>query len=70
MANGTVLTQESRSERVTLAVSPTEKRAVRGLASFEGLDESALLRIKTIAQIMEEFERRGGVLSTPAELAS
>lgn len=48
---------ESRSERVALAVTPTEKRAVRGLAAIRGVDESNLCRTTTIAEVVTEFDR-------------
>lgn len=48
---------ESRTEKVAIAVTPSEKRAVRGLAAVRGLDESNLVRSMTIADIVAEFDR-------------
>jgi hypothetical protein len=48
---------ESRTEKVAIAVTPTEKRAVRGLAAIRGGDESNLVRSMTIAEIVAEFEK-------------
>lgn len=58
MPNETTVAQgESRNERVAIAVTKSEKRAVRALAAFRGTDESSLLRSMTLAQIVEDFER-------------
>lgn len=51
------VTQESRSERAAIALTPTEKRAVRAVAAVRGTDESNLLRTTTIADVVKEFER-------------
>jgi hypothetical protein len=50
-------TQETRTEKVGVAVTPTEKRAVRAIAALRGTDESNLVRSMTIAEIVTEFER-------------
>lgn len=58
MAEPTGGTQpESRTEKVAIAVTPTEKRAVRGLAAIRDTDESNLCRALPIAEIVSEFER-------------
>lgn len=49
--------QETRTEKVGVAVTPTEKRAVRAIAALRGTDESNLVRSTTIADILAEFER-------------
>lgn len=49
--------QETRTEKVGVAVTPTEKRAVRAIAALRGTDESNLVRTNTIADIVAEFER-------------
>lgn len=49
--------RESRNEKVGLAVTPTEKRAVRAVAALRGIDESALCRTTPIADVVAEFER-------------
>lgn len=48
---------ESRTEKVAIAVTPSEKRAVRGLAALRSTDESNLCRALPIAEIVAEFER-------------
>lgn len=58
MAEPTGDTQpESRTEKVAIAVTPSEKRAVRGLAAIRGTDESNLCRSLPMAEILAEFER-------------
>lgn len=58
MIEGTETTQpESRTEKVAIAVTPSEKRAVRGLAAIKGTDESNLCRALPISEIVAEFER-------------
>lgn len=52
-----VESQESRTEKVAIAVTPSEKRAVRGLAAIRGTDESNLVRSMPIAEIVAEFAR-------------
>lgn len=49
--------EQSRTERVTLAVTPYEKGAIRALAAFKGESESHLLRSMTLAEIAADFER-------------
>lgn len=46
-----------RSEKVAIAVTLDEKRAVRGLAAIRGTDESNLVRSLPIAEIVAEFNR-------------
>lgn len=53
---GQVLATESRTEKVAIAVTPTEKAAVRAIAAIRGTDESNLVRSTTIADIVSEFE--------------
>ena len=48
---------EARSERVSLAVTPTEKKAVRVLAVLYETDESNLLRTSSLADLMQEYHR-------------
>lgn len=57
MSGETGQAQESRSEKVAIAVTLTEKRAVRAVAALRGTDESNLCRTTTIADIVAEFER-------------
>lgn len=56
----TTVEVESRTERVAIAVTPTEKRAVRAIAALRGTDESNLCRSSTIDDIVAEFERARG----------
>lgn len=49
--------QESRTERVAITVTPSEKRAVRAVAALRGTNESDLVRENSIADIVVEFER-------------
>jgi hypothetical protein len=48
---------ESRSEKVAIAVTKTEKAAVRAVAAIHGTDESNLVRSTPIADIVTEFHR-------------
>jgi hypothetical protein len=57
MSGPTAQTQESRTDKVAVAVTATEKRAVRAIAALRGTDESNLVRSMTIADIVAEFER-------------
>lgn len=57
MTNDAERAQESRTEKVAIAVTPTEKSAVRAVAALRGTDESNLVRSNTIADIVAEFER-------------
>ena len=62
--------QESKTERAAVALTPSEKRAVRAIAALRGTDESNLIRTTPVADIVAEFERLGGVLPAPAEATS
>lgn len=53
--------QESRIEKVGLAVTPSEKRAVRAVAALRETDESNLCREVPIADIVAEYRRLQGV---------
>lgn len=55
-------TQESRTERAALALTPSEKRAVRVVAAAREISESELLRQTPIAAILEEYRRVKGAL--------
>jgi hypothetical protein len=48
---------EARNAKVGVAVTETEKRAVRTVALLRGTDESNLVRSTPIADIVAEFER-------------
>lgn len=56
---------ESKTEKVAIAVTPSEKRAIRGLAAIRGTDESNLCRSLPITEIVAEFERLQAVASQP-----
>jgi hypothetical protein len=47
----------ARSERVTIAVTVLERRAIRAVAAIRGVDESHLVRSMPISDIVAEFER-------------
>lgn len=49
-------TQESRTKRGHVMLTPTEKRALRGLALLRGVTESDLLRPR-VDEIVREYER-------------
>lgn len=57
--------RESRTERVAIAVTPSEKRAVRAVAALREVDESNLCREVPIADIVAEYRRAQADL-TPA----
>lgn len=49
--------QESRNEKVAIAVTKTEKTAVRVIAGIRETDESNLCRTTPIADIVAEYRR-------------
>jgi hypothetical protein len=49
--------QESRTEKVAIAVTKTEKAAVRAVAAIRETDESNLCREVPIADILAEYRR-------------
>jgi hypothetical protein len=49
--------EESRTETVTVRLTPSEKRAVRGLAAIRGMPESDLVRTTPMEKIVQEFSR-------------
>ena len=53
-----------------VALTPSEKRAVRAIAALRGTDESNLIRTTPVSEIVAEFERRGGIHPVPAEPAA
>lgn len=48
---------ESRTEKVALSVTKTEKAAVRAIAALRETDESNLCREVPIAEIVAEYRR-------------
>jgi hypothetical protein len=57
MGHTTHTPPEGRLRKVSVAVTETEKRAVRTVALLRGTDESNLVRSTPIADIVAEFER-------------
>lgn len=53
----TIHNQESRTERATMALTPTEKRALQIVANLRQVTESDLLRTMLMADIVAEFDR-------------
>lgn len=51
------MSDDSRNDKVAIAVTAKEKRAVRAVSALRGTDESNLCRTMTIAEIVAEFER-------------
>ncbi len=49
--------QESRTERVALAVTPSEKRAIVELVRAKATNQSELCRTTTISDIVAEAQR-------------
>lgn len=49
--------QESRTERVTVTVTPLEKKAVKAVAAARDTDESSLLRSTLLTDVVAEYER-------------
>ena len=48
---------ETRTEKVAIAVTPSEKKAVRAVAAIQDTDESNLCRVMPIADIVTEYNR-------------
>ena len=51
---------EPRNEKVAIAVTKTEKAAVRAVAAVREVDESNLCRTTPIEEIVAEFRRLQG----------
>lgn len=49
--------QESRTERVAVAITAAEKRAIVAVAALRGTDQSNLLREMSVDEAVAEFER-------------
>lgn len=49
--------QESRTEKTAIALTPSEKIALKRVAEARGMPESHLLREMLIHEIVEEYER-------------
>lgn len=59
--------EERRSERIGVAVTPSERRAVKAIAALRGVEDSNLLRTMPLEEIVAEFERLREQSSEPAE---
>ena len=60
MARETTEAQETRTERIGIAVTPSEKRAVRAVAALYETDESNLCRDKSISDIVAAYRKFQG----------
>lgn len=49
--------QESRTGRVTVTVTPYEKKAVKAVSAARDTDESNLLRTTLLNDVVREYER-------------
>lgn len=58
--------QESRTEKVAVSITPSEKRAIIAVAALRGTDQSNLLHEMSVDDAVTEFER----VQTAAERAS
>lgn len=52
---------ESRTEKITVSVTPSEKMAAEYVAAMEGVTQSELLHRMSVAQVVELFEGSAGV---------
>lgn len=50
-------TQEARTERAAITVTPSEKKAIRFVAEAREMTESELLRVTPVEEIVREYER-------------
>jgi hypothetical protein len=57
-------TQETRTERATLTVTPSEKKAIRAVAAARDTDESNLLRTTPVADVVDEYRRIRELVAT------
>lgn len=60
------MTQEKRTERITVAVTPTERRAIKLVAALSAEAESGVLRTRSLNQVMAEFRRATDAIGDPA----
>lgn len=49
--------EETRSERLSIAITPSEKRAIKAVAAIRGMEESVLVRSMPVPEIVAEFDR-------------
>ena len=57
ITNGQGNMAETRTEKGAIAVTPSEKKAVRAVAAIQDTDESNLCRVMPIADIVTEYNR-------------
>lgn len=61
-------TQETRTETVTVALTATEKIAVKAVAASLNVSDSSLLRTQTLDEIMRRYERVRAAVGEPVPL--
>lgn len=57
MPSAAIVAQESRTEKVAVAITPSEKRAIVAVAALRGTDQSNLLHEMSVDDAVTEFER-------------
>lgn len=55
-------TQANRTERLTITATKVEQRAVQAVALVRGTDVSNLLRERSLAEVIAEYERMAEAL--------
>ena len=58
--------QESKSARVSMAVTPQEKQAMRAVAAARGTDEGNVLRGLSLDEVVAEFAAIQGLINGKA----
>lgn len=66
MTATTIQAQEPRSEKAAMAVTASEKRAIRAVAALRETDESNLLRSTLLEDIVTEYRRAQGITGEAA----
>lgn len=66
MDDSTSEAQASRTARVTVTVTPAEKKAVKAVAAARDTDESNLLRVMPIDDVVAEYARIRELVGTEA----
>lgn len=60
-------TQEKKSERISLAVTPTEREAIRVVAAARDIkDDGLILRSMSLAGVVKEYKRLRRVMGVAA----
>ena len=57
----------SRTQRVTLTVTPDEKRAIQGVARLRNTDESSLMRESSVSEVVQQFDAAVGAIQPDPE---